>query len=415
MRQNQQTGPLLATMALPSLRSRLLRLLGLCSICSLLLTACADISTITASQVCQTPATDSDWRVSTAVDAGFDPAALCKSLTEAAQGKVSVHAVLVERHGQLVAELYRPGPDRSIKTLYGLWPPFKFDTAFDAQTLHDVRSVSKSIVGLLYGIGLHENWAPALDTPVLSLYPELANLRNPQRDAITVRHLLSMRSGLVWHEWARGAIDSDETPLYWKTQTAHYLFDRDQAALAGSTFNYSGGNTATLADILVRQSHQTLTELARTRLFEPLNITQWEWISDLHDRPLAFSGLRMRPRDMLKIGRLVNNHGQWHGRQIVPASWMNEATRAQIDTNITLFSLNDQPEGYGYQWWTGHVMWQGRALTWASAVGNGGQKIFVVPELDLSIVLTAGDYGSAQIQRDESNLLAALVASVITR
>jgi CubicO group peptidase (beta-lactamase class C family) len=383
---------------------------------TLLLGACTSAPSaapFTIGTACRAPQADADWPVSSAAASGIDTKAMCLALEQATLSPANIHAVLIERHARLVGELYRTGPDLPISFMYGLWHPFAPDTAFDARSMHDVRSVSKSIVGLLYGIALQQGKAPSLETPVLHLYPDLHGIDRSSHEAIQIRDLLTMSSGLDWHEWGRGALDSDETALYWKSSLANHLFDRQQAHPPGSTFNYNGGGTSVLADVLATQSGQSLIALARIQLFEPLGIRQWTWVTDLHDRPLAFSGLRMRPRDMLKIGRLINNKGVWHGRQIVPASWIEESTRTQIDTRIDMLALGSEPVGYGYQWWTGQVHWKDRVLNWASAMGNGGQRIFVVPELDLSIVLTAGEYGTRPIHDVENKIISAIVDAVV--
>jgi len=383
-------------------------------VCALpfLISACSSTSVASPPNPCGVPPAEDDWPTAKMTTVGFDGQALCQTLTQVAQGQDNVHALLVERHGTLVGEVYRTGPDLPISVAYGLWHPFAQDTAFDSQTQHDVRSVSKSVVSLLYGIALDQGKAPALDTPVLSLYPDLADLHNPQRDAIQVSHLLTMSSGLAWQEWGRGTLFSDETPMYWKASPARYLFDRERPDLPGRTFNYNGAGTATLADILSQRSGKSLSELARSELMEPLGIHQWEWVADIHGRPLAFAGLRLTPRDMLKIGRLVNNKGRWHGRQVVPEQWIEDSTRPHISTHLSLLALTEETTGYGYQWWTGHVNWRGQILDWASAMGNGGQRIFVVPKLDLTIVLTAGDYGSAAIHHRENRLISAIIEAI---
>jgi CubicO group peptidase (beta-lactamase class C family) len=98
----------------------------------------------------------------------------------------------------------------------------------------------------------------------------------------------------------------------------------------------------------------------------------------------------MRPRDLAKIGRMVLAHGQWQGRQIVPSDWVTESLRPHIGTGDGLH--------YGYQWWTGTVDWEGKKLAWSAGFGNGGQRLFVVPDLDLTVVITAGAYNDSQIR-----------------
>ena len=82
-----------------------------------------------------------------------------------------------------------------------------------------------------------------------------------------------------------------------------------------------------LADIIVRATQTPLRDFARTALFEPLGIREWEWVGDLYGRPLAYVGVRMRPRDVAKLGRLVLAHGKWQGRQVVPAEWVSDSLR----------------------------------------------------------------------------------------
>ena len=134
---------------------------------------------------CAPPPADADWAVSALGDAGFDARALCALLEGVATGEHNLHAVLVERHGRLVAELYRVGSDRPIDVLYGIGKPFASDVRFAADVRHDVRSVGKSVVGLLVRIAAHDGRV-SLAAPGLDAFPELADLGTPERDAITV-------------------------------------------------------------------------------------------------------------------------------------------------------------------------------------------------------------------------------------
>ncbi|VXC36869.1 serine hydrolase [Massilia sp. 9I] len=328
--------------------------------------------------------------------AGFAPQALCRVLDASLSDGANVHAILVMRHGALVVERYYAGKDRSI------WSLFARTVQFDADTRHDLRSVSKSVTSLLWGIAQAEGRTPGLDTPVLDLYPELADLKTGGRGAITLRQLFTMTSGLAWEEPIRYGMGNDETGLYWRSSQARYLFDRPLAASNG--FNYNGGATAVLADILARRTGMPVTEYARHKLFAPLGITDWEWQTDLRGRPMAFAGLRMRPRDLLRIGQLVLQRGQWQGRQIVPAAWIDESLAPRVETGDGL--------QYGYQWWSGTVEALGGRHRWHAAVGNGGQRLFVVPALDLVVVITAGGYNEAGSGRHANGVFRALAASL---
>jgi CubicO group peptidase (beta-lactamase class C family) len=340
------------------------------------------------------------WETAGLAEFGFEARALCASLSRVAEGSANIHGVLVERRGRLVAELYRRGADRSIYSL------FASDVSFGPTDAHDLRSVSKSVIGLLVGIVMQRGKLPALSTPVLDFYPEFADLRAVDRDAITLEHLLTMTSGLEWHETVTsyGSLSNDETRLYWDWAPYRFVLSRPIAAAAGSQFNYNGGGTAVLADILVRATKQPLRDLAREALFAPLGIEDWEWVGDPYRRPIAFAGLRMRPRDLLKIGRMLLNRGQWQGRQIVPAEWVAQSLRPHIATGTGL--------SYGYQWWAGSIDWRGRKLAWSAAFGNGGQRLFVVPDLDVALVITAGAYDDPAIAGTVNQLFGQIIAAV---
>ena len=350
---------------------------------------------------CAVPASVADgWKTSDPESAGFDSATLCEVLNQVAHGDANIHGVVVERHGRLVAELYRRGQDRSI------WSLFSRDVEFGPTTLHDLRSVSKSIVSLLVGIAQQQHKIGALTTPVLAFYPEYSDLHSAQRNAITLENLLTMSSGLDWTESVAsyGTLANDETHLYWAWTPPHYVLSRPITAPPGSLFNYNGGGTAVLADILCRATQTSLREWAKRELFDPLDIQEWEWVGDLYGRPVAFAGLRMRPRDMAKIGRMLLDHGQWRGRQVVPPDWVGESLRAHLPAGDGL--------QYGYQWWTGRVDWRGKPLAWSAGFGNGGQRLIVVPELDMTVVITAGAYNQPQIARTVSEVFKDIVAAV---
>lgn len=350
---------------------------------------------------CDAPAQLSDgWQIETRPAAvGVDTDRLCNVLRNLADGDVNFHSLLVVRHGRLVAEMYRPGKDERVKDL------FRTTRTFDATTLHDVRSISKSVTSLLWGIAQAQGKTPPLDAPALSLFPDLADLNGQGREAITFSQMLTMSSGLRWNEWcATSVFNNDEFGLFWHTSQVRYVFDRSMAAPAGTVFNYNGGNTAVLAQVLSERVGMPLPEYARQQLFEPLGIADWEWVDDYRGRPLAFAGLRLRPRDLARIGQLVLQHGQWNGRQVVPAEWIADSTRPHVDTGMGL--------QYGYQWWLGKVDAGGAQRDWIGGIGNGGQRLWILPGLDMVVVITAGDYNRRAIWKQAEALLQQVMATV---
>jgi CubicO group peptidase (beta-lactamase class C family) len=212
-----------------------------------------------------------------------------------------------------------------------------------------------------------------------------------------------MSSGLEWRE-GEGLLN-DETRLIWKNNPARYVLSHPMATSPGSAFNYNGGGTAILADLITRATGMPFKEFARRQLFEPLGIQDWEWVADLHGRAMPFNGLRLRPRDLAKIGRLVLNQGRWQGKQIVPEAWIKASLEPRFATGVSTFR-------YGYQWWEGSVAWQGKTLAWNAGFGNGGQRLFLVPDLDLVVVTTAGAYDKLPTARRVNQLIQEVVSTV---
>lgn len=220
-----------------------------------------------------------------------------------------------------------------------------------------------------------------------------------------------MSSGLEWNEMGHGMLTSSETPLTWKSDPLSY-FDRALITLPGERFNYAGGATAALVSLLEKFNGKPFRQIVKEDLFEPLQVTDWEWVANWRGVPMAYAGLRIKPRDMLELGRLMQNRGRWNSRQIVPARWIGDTMRPHLPTSIYFMSIKDGTVNYGYQWWNGSTDWRGRTLQWSAAIGNGGQRIFVVPALDVSIVITAGDYNSPNIQMVVGQMIAGLLDTI---
>jgi CubicO group peptidase (beta-lactamase class C family) len=340
----------------------------------------------TPAAACVAPAERGDGlTVGTPAEMRFDASALCALLSGVARGGDNIHSVLVLRHGRLVAELYLPGRDQ---TIWSLW---KTHTGFGPDSLHDMRSTTKSVVALLYGILLARGDVPALDTSVASLYPGIAVPGRGEKAAIRIRDLMTMSAGLAWQEASpvrRLMGPSDELGLLWRTDPYGYVFSFRAESKPGTQFVYSGGATALIADIMTRSTGRDLIEIARSELFEPMGIDGWTWTRNLWGKPLAAAGLRLKPRDLARIGLMLLDRGRWQGRQLVPAAWISEATRPHISAG--------PDDAYGYQFWTRDVNWHGTRVHAAATVGNGGQTLVVVPSLDLAIVTTAGNYGTLE-------------------
>jgi len=308
--------------------------------------------------------------------------ALSKMADRLVASGANIHAVLVVHRGRLVFERYLHGSDQVPTSFFGSRVE---NVVFDPDTRHAMKSVTKSVVSLAVGIAIDRGLIRDVDVPILSFFPELADLRTPESDRLLLRHALSMTLGLEWIEAtpATGDLANDEARMYLSGDPCRYVLTRRSVAAAGQQFFYSTGALALVSAILHRATGRPLDEFARASLLEPLGISGDEW-SRLGRDSDAGGGLRMRPRDMAKIGQLVLAGGRWDGRQIVSKGWIDASTASLIK------ATDDQD--YGYLWWSGHTAAHRRAVRWIGALGRGGQAIRIVPELDLVVAVTAGYY-----------------------
>jgi len=333
---------------------------------------------------CGAPAKlDDGWTTVTPAEAGFDPVHLCALDKFISQWKgANVHGVVVVRHGKLVMERYYSGPDERLGRPLGT-------IDFGPKVKHDLRSVSKSVTSLLIGIAIGEGKFPSLDSPLVDHLPaKYDELRTPENSRISMRNLLTMSSGMKW----------DETPPYidpsnsWNDMDGaadpyRFLLQRAVVTTPGTVYNYNSGDTELLGLALMHGTGGHIDDYARERLFAPLGITDFDWIKMWSSgEPYASAGVRLRPRDMAKLGQLLLNDGRWEGKQVLPKGWAAESVRPRLNGDGLFY--------YGYQWWLGRTMLRGRDLHWAAGTGLGGQRLYVQPDLGLVVVVTAGHYSS---------------------
>jgi CubicO group peptidase (beta-lactamase class C family) len=334
-------------------------------------------------KVCGAPASLNDgWAVATPAEVGLDANKLCELDSFIAQWPdANIHAVVVVRNGKLAMERYFSGEDER-------WGDPLGRVSYGPEAKHDLRSISKSVTSLLVGIASAEGKFPPLDTPVFDLFPEYANLRTPEKAVITFRHLLTMSAGLLWDEnrpWNDPR--NNEAAMIQAMDPFRYILSQPLAHPPGTVYAYSGGATSLLGETLVRATGQSLRDYARAKLFDPIGAADFEWLDAGVSRRLgAFGSLRLRPRDAAKLGRLLQTDGQWNGKQVVPAGWVAESIKPRINGDGLFF--------YGYQWWLGRSFRNGAPLEWVAGVGLGGQRLYVVPALDLVVMINAGHYRS---------------------
>ena len=226
----------------------------------------------------------------------MDSAALANLYEYLATTGFNTDSVLVIRHGRIVSETYV--------------------APFSVKLRHDQRSVTKSVVATLIGMALQEGKIASLDQKVLSFFPNQAS-NGPHQEVLAVRHLLDMASGIQWQEHPYNE-KSDALKL-WKSQDwVKFILDRQVSVAPGQKFQYIAAAPHLLSAILTRSTGVNAAEYARQSLFKTLGIDDFAWSADPQGHTVGESSLRLKPRDMAKIGLLYARQGRWEDRQVLP-------------------------------------------------------------------------------------------------
>lgn len=336
----------------------------------------------------------SSWATVAPADAGFDARALERLHHDAASGSITnVHAILIERGGRLAFERYYEGPDER-------WGRPIGTVTFDQERLHDLRSVTKSVTTLLLGIALGDDFETALDRPILDFFPEYAQRASAGWADVRLRHVLTMTAGIQWNEMDVPYYkpENDERRLNSASDPIAHLFSRPSVSAPGERWYYNGGLTQLVAWVIARKTGQRLNRFAEERLFEPLGITHYEWLGSRvwpnELSPSAASGLRLRPRDLAKIGAVAARGGVWRGKRIVSEAWLNRSFERKVNR------IRWSPSGvfgYGFMWYPGKMPGP-EDVRVVRAVGWGDQRLYLFPELDLVVTVVAGNYDTPRHQ-----------------
>jgi len=297
----------------------------------------------------------------------------------------NVHSLLVVRDAKLVFEEYFPGPKFNLARYTG-------EVGFDRDDTHNLASVTKSITTTLFGIALDRGSIESVDTPVFDFFPEHSDLllEEPRRNDITLEHLLLMTSGLRWNDDVvpYSEPSNDMVRMFTSSDPIRFALGTAVYAAPGTDFEYCNANTNILGEVIARAVGQRLDHFAAAQLFAPLGITDYEWQMISGDVVFTSGDLRLRPRDMAKIGLLFLNRGVWNGSRVVASAWVDAAT----ERIVTPDGPHGWADGYGYGWWHWDLPAGGAVHRVYMAAGWGGQWIFVMPADDLVFVSTGGSY-----------------------
>jgi CubicO group peptidase (beta-lactamase class C family) len=300
-----------------------------------------------------------------------------------------IGSVLIARHGKLAYEGYFEG---------------------DANTLRDTRSATKSITDILVGIAIREKKLSGVDARVLTLLPDRARkVQNPdpRKEKITVEDFLTMSSPLECDDW-NDASRGNEERMYVVEDWTQFILDlpirgrmhlgeRVEPPSYGRYFSYCTGGVFTLSEVLEKGSGTRTDRFAQEKLFGPLGISDAQWVYSPLNIPQTGGGLRLSSRDLLKIAQLYLNGGNWQGTRIVDESWVRVSTQphARIDEDTE----------YGYLWWIRSFKSGGKSHPAFLMNGNGGNKVVVLPELDMAVVITSTNFNTRGMHEQTEKLL----------
>ncbi|MFO7848290.1 MAG: serine hydrolase [Balneolaceae bacterium] len=265
----------------------------------------------------------------------------------------SVESVMVEKNGEIIAQQFmgRMNPNRPT----------------------NIKSASKSIISLLVGIAIREGYLEGVDQPIGEFFEDYFEQNpDPEKEAITIGDLITMRGGLEStsiRNYGRWVVSGN-----WY----RYVLNGEMVGEPGGRMIYSTGSTHLLSVILTRTTGMSTREFGNRYLFGPMNINLGGWDRDPQGYYFGGNNMAMSPADMLKIGRMMMNMGEWQGEQIVPQEWI-------LDSVKTYTRSNFNPYDMGYLWWQRPVNGYDAIFAW----GHGGQYIMMIPELDVVIAVTS--------------------------
>ncbi|MDF3126296.1 serine hydrolase [Rheinheimera sp. 1928-s] len=295
-----------------------------------------------------------------------------------------LRGVVISRHGCVQAERYFNGDG--------------------PESLRDIRSAAKSITAVLMGIAIEQRLLPGVDEPIAKFLP--AGMPTAQQQ-IRIRDLLTMRSGL----------DSDDDDA--KSQGNEDRLDNSSAWIPfaykvplkyapGERYVYSSLNAFLAGAVVEHVSGMPLQSFAQQHLFEPLGIKDFSWRRGPKGEGVGQGNLSISARDMTKIGSLMLNKGRVGQRQILPDAWVAEA----MSPIVNIAQYDPYADSYGYMWYSKQYEQAERSILVHFASGNGGNKIYIVPQYDLVIAVTSTAYGQGYGQRRSEHILLQLLDAV---
>jgi len=331
------------------------------------------------------------WDVASLNDVGINSVRICEMMDFINENSGhNIHSILIFKNNKLVFEEYFEG------YLYSSNPPGTNGEfiQYDEHTDHYLASVSKSITSVILGAAVKEDYIDNLEDKIIDLLPEYSDILTGEKADITLKHLLTMTSGLDWDESSSsyGNPNNDVTALFNSEDPVEYILSRPLLYTPGSEFLYNSGNTNVIGAIIQKKTEMSLLDFGNEYLFNPLTIDGGTWQVLPGGYFFASGGISLRPRGLAKIGSLFLNDGRWDNKQVITEEWISESVMSHIDTEgRTLPSSHS----YGYQWWIQDFSSNGIVYNSFLAAGWGDQYMIIFEERDMMVLINCGNYLSS--------------------
>lgn len=336
---------------------------------------------------------DDGWKTESLGDAGINEKILYNLMNRIfATSEHNIHSILIIKDSRLVFEEYFEGEKFKLGKYTG-------EYGFSRDDLHTLCSATKSVTSALLGIAIDKEYIESVDEKVFDFFPQNSDLLSlfPDKANMTLRHLLTMTSGLQWDDESTSYYDpaNDMYRLFTSNDPMRFILSKNLVKTPGSFFEYANCNTNLLGEIVHLTANLRLDLFCDSLLFSKLGIKVYEWQKIKPEIIFTSGDLMLRPRDMAKFGQLFLDKGAWNNVQVISEKWCTLSTSKHIDPKE--YSDNfDWSDGYGFQWWQKDYTSSGKTYHSFFASGWGGQLIVVIPQINTVIVFTGGNYYSPE-------------------
>ncbi|MEL7424161.1 MAG: serine hydrolase [Bacteroidota bacterium] len=300
---------------------------------------------------------DADIEVSSLEKEGINSSMLAFMKNEDRAKLDHIHSIIITKNRKLVFEEYFHGYDRAY--------------------LHDIRSAFKSFASLALGKAMMHDTNLTVKSTLADYYPEY-DIQDKVKKTISAHHALTMSTGIALE---------DEDEMQWSNSDwVAYKLNLPMEHEPGEKFIYSSGGSNLLTGVIEKTTSRYLPLFLYEEILKPMGIDQFQMLTSPMGRGYLAGNFYLRPVDFTKFGLLVLDHGKWNGEELIAASWIEESTKPHIKCSYPTDA------DYGYLWRLLERNINGKPMKTIEAWGNGGQFLIIIPEVEMTITFTGGNY-----------------------